>query len=55
MHTVLAGSYFSGTVVLAGSKRSQTFLVEAKYDKWSLCQAKIGELVYTLCCTEKIL
>ena len=27
MHTVLAGSYFSGTVVLAGSKRSRTVLV----------------------------
>ena len=34
--------------VSAGSKSSQTVSAEAKYDRQSLQEAKIGRLVYTL-------
>ena len=47
--TVSAGSHFSWTVVLAGSKRSCTVSGEAKYDGQSLQEAKISGLVYSLC------
>ena len=40
---------FSRTVVLGGSKRSQTVSAEAKYDDQSRQEAKIGEKIYALC------
>ena len=46
--TVSADSHFPWTVVSAGSKRSRTVSVEAKYDGQSLQEAKISGLVYTL-------
>ena len=46
---VSAGSLFSWTVVSAGSKRSRTVSVEAKYDGHSLQESKLSGLVYTLC------
>ena len=46
--TVSAGSYLPSTTVWAGSKRSRTISVEAKYDGQSLQEAKIGGLVCTL-------
>ena len=49
MQTVSTGSHFSRTVVLEGSKRSQTVSAEAKSERQSRQEAKIGGLVYTMC------
>ena len=46
----LCRKLFSKHKVSAGSKRSRTVSAEAKYDGQSLQEAKIGGLVYTLCC-----
>ena len=46
---ISAGSHLLCRVVSAGSKRSRTVSVEAKYDGQSPQEAKTSRLVYTLC------
>ena len=53
MLTVLAGSHFSCALVLEGSKRFWKVLVEAKYDRKSWQEVKMGGLVNITLATQR--